>query len=872
MLTTFVEGSSEFPVETQEEYRRYIERYCTAILDGVDRVAFEKPKKVMPVTFFLRLKFNEKAISPYNDVVRNALVIAAQNAVTVTLAIPPSGLMCCVVVETCIVDCAMSIRVQFPYIRCAVNLQRSAVQPRFADGLRSVKVLRDGIVDILGKPLQLHGNSLDGKQIERTSVIDGQEYSQDYSLSIPVGDHQADLEESVNDVNCLVSALTIDYSPEVVEEKAPVRRSVRSSVTPSAGPSKRLYEIETFDMDSIIVDDDKISVLEINLGMVSDKRYADKFDWECIGEAIFDAHQGSLLGLSLWTDSCTNVYKRVGRMPVFIGEAGTDVACSMKWSSFTLDRTTVIDIATMAEEDSLQDYSNWHGGWCKPTMENAVSCSSWDVAVAFHRNNWTKIMCSADSRGCGLWYYFDGGRMRYTPGGSMLRRWLSTSFRNLFRPMLADIAVQAADSRDITTRQKSDEIISNIGYLMEKLKDRKFKDAVMRDLADICVRDNLMAMFDSRVNVLGLPGTGRVLIATDLSIEIKKGRPEFFTTKCIGVVPRDDYSWDHADIKEEQLTMNRVHGFNDEVIRYHYAILCHSLRGGNIHKLVVFFTNKMGDNGKSIDSEVTQAMFGSDYAPAIPAESLTYKHANPEAANPVMADLQGAHISTTDEPSKHTPLKGDVIKRITGDFIRVRRMRQDGCKIPTTHIPFIIVNVPPPTDEISDPLKNRMIFIDFGSVFNEKAPADEEEQKKLRHFPADYDMRNKIRRRACARLWILMQNYPALIKTHLKRDAPEVVKARTKGYWNDVDSLLHFLEKSTADDETESIEEDKLYDEYKRWYRRTHNNSSEMLGIDSFREEVSNRWKYQELVDGEWRGKKLLIVRNNLEEFNGVTW
>ena len=247
-----------------------------------------------------------------------------------------------------------------------------------------------------------------------------------------------------------------------------------------------------------------------------------------------------------------------------------------------------------------------------------------------------------------------------------------------------------------------------------------------------------------------------------------------------------------------------------------------------------------------------------DYFDKIPASKLHNGIESSEGPSPYMASLKGLRIAVADELPKNIPLKTSIIKAMTSDTLKARFLNQNPIKIKPLYTLVMISNDHPPFDEVnSGPMETRLGCIEFGNVFDEKAPDDPAEQERTGHYKADPNFIGGVRKYSSALIYEAARRYKDLLKKGLRK-MPKKMREYTQKYWDDKDYFKKFLVEKVKDTKSQKhkVSLHELYDEFKDWCREMRPGTRIVNG-DAFELEVIRIWSKPN--EGKsWTGKRLL--------------
>lgn len=158
------------------------------------------------------------------------------------------------------------------------------------------------------------------------------------------------------------------------------------------------------------------------------------------------------------------------------------------------------------------------------------------------------------------------------------------------------------------------------------------------------------------------------------------------------------------------------------------------------------------------------------------------------------AKLLGARLAMFNEPDAGDKLKISEVKLLSGgDGIPAKALYKDPITIQPQHLCILIANFLPTLSEINPAIIERMICINFPVVFVDLAYG---EPPTMYRRQRDNGLKDRLKDgRAAFVKWLVDGAVAWYCNKDLKRNAPEKVKAFTKEYLTEQDTVQTFLDQ-----------------------------------------------------------------------------
>lgn len=789
------------------------------------------------------------------------------------------------------------IRLHFPYCKIDVNRQKKVIRPWVIQNLRNENVISkltkqpvgdwEQIIDpnVVHGPITMYGSENKPHHSKLLlnfiwghidmDMVNGQEEV----VSIPLEDifvpqnhdhvRTGELDEETvmaedNLEHWLPLFLSINYWERVV--------------LPKEDRMKNLTKTMEIDDEDYVFgqgrkdanDETPIEIADRMLRMVSPNRYTDYGSWLEIGKALYTSDEGGETGTRMWVRYTYEAIEDMTDVPDFITH-DVEELCEALYHTFPNNPFSEKTLAWFAREDSPQQYKIWHKQWYMSAMENAVSCSHYDVAKALYRVYWLDFTCSAITKG--RWYQFKNHRWIEIDQGVALRKAISEQFSRLLSEIRAVLARQIADRHDDEGFKNSAELTNKkLNTLISKTKNGPYKNNIMRECMEHFYHDRFTNLLDHNVNTTGM--LNGVLEAVREEIVFRPGKPEDFISRCTAIPYRGDFNWKHKLVVDTMAWLEQV--FTDKDLLHHFLKFSAScLKGRNADKIFPIWTGG-GDNSKSMIVKLFEAAFG-PYCIKFPVSLLTGKRSDSGNANPQLARAKSTKVGFLQEPDDDEPMRKGIIKEFTGgDTFFARMLHDNGNDLEATFKMILICNDVPLITNADKAIKNRTKLFPFMSTWVDNPPQLKEEQFKQRLFKKDPHFEDKIKVLAPAFMWIIMQYYPYYCQEGL-RD-PDIIQESTTTYWRENDIYQQFTEENIKIARTPDGKQDAnakvrlvdIYTRFKEWYRQNFN-GSKAPDRSVVKNELIKRWG--RMASSGWCGIELVEIMANVpgaQQIGGV--
>lgn len=592
---------------------------------------------------------------------------------------------------------------------------------------------------------------------------------------------------------------------------------------------------------------------DVFINMLKPSRFNNKVYWIDIGKSIFNIFNGNDNGLNKWIqitalsnnfnkDDCYDFY------PTFRQK----------------NYNTIKTLAWFAKYDSPKNYNLWHIKHCHPFIQKATSLTHSDVADAFYHIYWLEFATSSLNKNSV--YYFKNNIWTKSNTGIDIRMFITNKFIKVFEKERVLIDEQILSSNDDNLKNAKEEITKNLGKLINKLKNRTFKNHIVEECLEKFFIQDFESILDSDIDILGL--SNGVIQITDDDAFVRPGKPEDYVSRTSSLIYPHNHSWQHKNMKILLDWFSKV--FPNKELLHYFGKFCGScLKGGNSDKLFPVFTGS-GDNSKSMIKKLFEASFGS-YCVTIPTQVLT-STSRGSGPSPELARTKGARIVFAPEPSSDVSIKNGNLKLFCGggDKFFARSCNENGGEIDINFITILMCNQIPIVPNSDKAVKNRMRVLPFMSTWVKDADPDINVQFEKLEFQMDPFFERKIPHLAPSFMWYCTRMYKIYRKEGLR--SPDIIKQHTLEYWknNDIYMLFkeQFITKATIvdinsgkniTDVNSVISLNNIYSLFKDWHREQFNN---LKCPDRNVAKCEFEQRLGKSINNKWRGYKIKMDEN----------
>lgn len=503
--------------------------------------------------------------------------------------------------------------------------------------------------------------------------------------------------------------------------------------------------------------------------MLSSERADDYFSWKEVGFVLYNISQGCDEGLELWIDFSKKSIKF------------TEGVCENQWDRMEVRNMTIGSLFSMAKTDDPDAYKKWKETQIefllfrsfaepRPTEYDLMK-----VTVLMFGDRFKYTDPKKDE-----WYEFSNHLWNKMDDAIALKRLMIEEVMGKYSWFKERIKTITTD------KVKLEEQTKKCAAIITKLKDITFIEKVSK-MCKIFMLDKTFNKKKDTNYDLWPCENGVFNLRTGA---FRPGLPDDFCT----LSSRQYYNKYHPDddeVKEFKDLLRKVFP-NENRKKYFLFTLCMAMLGSNAHKKFFVCTGG-GNNCKTMLFRIIFLVFGDMKSPLDRSTVLQ----GVSQAGGARADLIATinkRLTAFCEIKKEDKIDIGKIKELSGSDATNQRAlySNEMIEVDPRHTMYAHMNELFPVPAGDAAFWNRIRIILFESLFNNKAPEDEEEQYRLNHFKADPEFINRIGEFAPVFMWYLLDEMmPLYLKEDLK-DCDEVM-ASTNSYRADNDIYLQFV-------------------------------------------------------------------------------
>lgn len=591
--------------------------------------------------------------------------------------------------------------------------------------------------------------------------------------------------------------------------------------------------------------------------MLSDNRVEDYNEWMNVGWTLFNIGQGCDKALQMWVDFSRRSSKF------------KDGECERAWDKMELRGKTIGSLLTLAKHDNPDEFKKWRDDQIDNTLYNAcrqAKPTHFSIASLMKEMYEQQFVC-ASAKG-DLWYEFYNHRWHKVDGGISILKLMPTDVSNRLLGYYNHLTKQIQDPEHEWEKEQLEKRrtlankilcdLSQTPFCAQVLKmckihfhDPKFLEK-LNENRDIIVFEN--GVYDLKQGIF------------------RDGSPDDYMTFSTGTSYYPFFSPNDDSIIELQEYLSKVF-VNPKLRNYFVDFICSCFQGGNRNKIFSVFTGE-GDAGKSIIVKLLEKVFG-DYCLNFPRETFIMgKGTSAGSARPDLARVRGKRIAFVKEIAKNESLHIGMIKEMTGnDSFYARTLFEEGTDISPMFTLVLMCNEPPGIPAHDEATWNRIRVLPFESKFPKPddsrftVPENLEDQMKVKMFPQDPHMSDKLDEYVAPLTWLLIQKFKSYYKDGMYE--PNEVKMSTQQYKMNNDIYMQFVSEKVRKVDAASgagatsatqkfIRLTELYNEFKNWYIENHPSyAKEKIGKGQFKKEMNKRIS-QIGDDGKWHGYEMI--------------
>jgi P4 family phage/plasmid primase-like protien len=476
-----------------------------------------------------------------------------------------------------------------------------------------------------------------------------------------------------------------------------------------------------------------------------------------------------------------------------------DGSCGSHWPYYKNDGGLKMgSLRKWAKEDSPERYEELERERNNYLVGIALKYKThFDVARVVHEEYGEQYVCVA-AGGDGTWYRFREHRWRKMSKAVELRTALSTTIHDIFEKTYKKGLAEAEDSKKAAASGAD---------MCKDLKQGGFKNAVMREAADLFYKDDFVGKLDSDVNLLCFENG-----VYDLDKgEFRDGKADDMVSLSTG--------HDYVEVPEDAPEMAEIMDFfasvfpNEAVRAYFLTKMAIYLCGKNREDEFMILTGS-GSNGKSKTIELLQHALG-DYAVNLPTALMTQKRNASNAASPEVARLKGKRLAVMQEPSDTDSLNISILKESSGsDMMQARPLYGEPFEFKPQFSMIMTCNTLPKVPDTDGGTWRRIKVVEFVSKFTSKPDPEDP-----LHFPIDLHLGEKFPRWRPALVCMLFRLYALAKAKGFAIEVPFEVTLAVNNYLAEQDEMSQWKLECIEKDETADLSIQEGLSSFKAWCR-----------------------------------------------------
>lgn len=566
--------------------------------------------------------------------------------------------------------------------------------------------------------------------------------------------------------------------------------------------------------------------------MIDVKRADDRTDWLTIGFCLHNISGGDDEGLTCWLGFSE-------KSPKY-----SEVECLSLWESMRENKFTIGTLKHFAKIDNPEKYAMWTKSKSVNFIDKIIKTSHHDVANLLFSEYGSEFVCAsvADK----TWYQFVNHTWNVVEKGTTLRQRISSE--NGILMQMLEARLHAAEEDEVKM----------ISRVISSLKSAPTKNNIMVECAEVFYNKNFYNLLNKDPYLFAFKNG----IYDFSQNEFRPGKPEDYISKQTNIDYIDFKTFNHPKVIKVDEFFNQIFP-NPNIKSYFLLQVSKVFLGGNVDKVCLFWTGA-GNNGKTITQSFLEKLLG-PYAVKLNTSVITGKKIQNGAANPEMARLgDGTRWAVMEEPNSDETINTGIFKNLTGNDSFFARDLYCSGKSTREIKPFFklhfICNKLPNLSNSDIATWNRIRVIPFESTFTtQNYPEQISERIRLKTFPADLQIEDKLQEMLPALAWYLVEIWRQN-RFLDEQQPPREVMAATNDYKNDTNIYKQFVQDMVINCQGAKLLCSHLLIMFREWKRVEYPNVI-----------VSSRHVKQEfeevlgpLVDNKyWPGKTLKVSENS---------
>lgn len=460
------------------------------------------------------------------------------------------------------------------------------------------------------------------------------------------------------------------------------------------------------------------------------------------------------------------------------------------------------------------------------------------------------------------WYYYKNHKWILDQEGNQIKMYLKNNILSIFKKYysnccetnkniqndLNNIKSREANQIENTTNNMDDFLNSDLGnfnnevttleserkninqlMLNQSIMEERIKTALrlVTYLEDSAKRANLVKELSSEFydatfykNLDSNPNIFHCLNGVfDLdTCEFRDGSPnDMVTISSNNIYIKDEIRFSDPEYQkyDEELNdfLDKILPDNElkEYMMNYWAI---SLSGKSIKQTCNVCTGT-GSNGKTVNFELLEIVFGEYFSTASPA-LLTKGRNDANAPSPAVANLRGKRLVCCSEPDEKEPIKTGIMKEMTGgDRLVGRHLNMPPIEFRPQHNIFFLCNDKPDIESTDEGTWRRIRVTPYMSKFCDLEDEKLKNKKFKYHFPKDASIKEKFEMWKEVLLNDLIKRYIELKQNDFDLPLPKLVKEAIDEYKSDHNIYETFKKDCLIKSSGERLQSGDAFDAFK---------------------------------------------------------
>lgn len=540
------------------------------------------------------------------------------------------------------------------------------------------------------------------------------------------------------------------------------------------------------------------------------------------------------------------------------------------WRSIKPNNKTIASFHYWARTDNPIAYEKWKHARAENYIEEALKGTHVYLAKMLYAL-FGNLYVLADMRN-DRWYEFKGHRWVECLKGYTLRKKINEVIEFKFKEKIRSIYSQLSVSDDQENKAELEARIKKIEKMIYSLGISSFKSNIMKECQELFYVEDFMNKLDANINLIGF--NNGVFDISEMKFRI--GLPEDYISKTAGYDYDDNLTMDDTSVLDVRNFIIKL--FPDpDLRRYFLEYAAQLLKGGNFNKLFLNISGERGDNGKSTLIDLIMHTLGTGklgYAVKLPTSLVTGKRTNSSSATPELARLSGVRFGVMQEPDKRETINVGVLKELTGnDTFYARMLFQEGGDIKPQFKLALVCNKLPKLSSDDQAIWNRLLVLPCESTFPKPGsgfivPDTEEEQLRLKIFPRDNTIIERLPKMAPAFMWLMIQTLKE-IYINGQTTIPEKINKATNDYQMNNDVYLKYVTERIVIDENGTMTLTETWADFQEWFRSAFGTKQQVPVKDELKTEFLRRFGDLD-SNGYWPGVKIRELSDSVADKTAI--